>query len=171
MKNLVLLSVVFAAFIFAGCAGNTVSPADANQPRFQTVKPEQAVLLQKGKDNQSCKICGMNLVTFYKTNHAARAKDGMRQYCSLHCVVEDNEINKTDLADLQVVDAKSLKFIPADRAFYVVGSSKPGTMTKVSQYAFAQKADAQAFTKENGGKIMKLDEAYGASMKDFSRSR
>ncbi|MGC9350642.1 MAG: nitrous oxide reductase accessory protein NosL, partial [Sulfurovum sp.] len=77
-----------------------------------------------------CIVCGMHLPTFYKTNHAATTKDNhIRQYCSLHCFVYDNEINEKDLYDVKVVDVTSLKFISAQSAYYVVGSMKEGTMT------------------------------------------
>ena len=112
----------------------------------------------------------MHLQTFYKTNHAAETKTGTKkQYCSLHCVVHDNEINKTDLLNLKVVDTHSLKFIPASKAFYVVGSSKPGTMSRTSKYAFAKKSQAEAFAKKFGGKIMNLHDTYTESMKDSYR--
>jgi nitrous oxide reductase accessory protein NosL len=71
--------------------------------------------------------------------------------------------------NLKVVDTNSLKFIPADRAYYVVGSSKPATMSKTSKYAFAKKSDAQAFVKKYGGKIMKFYDAYDIAIKDFKK--
>ena len=105
---------------------------------------------------------------FYKTNHAADTKDGTKQYCSIHCVVQDNEMNKTDLKNLRVVDVTSLKFTQALEAYYVVGSSKPATMSKTSKYAFAKEEDAKAFAKEFGGKIMKFYDTYSVATKDFT---
>ncbi|MBT8344417.1 MAG: nitrous oxide reductase accessory protein NosL, partial [Sulfurovum sp.] len=40
------------------------------------------------------------------------------------------------------------------RSWYVVGSSKPGTMTMTSKYAFGKKDAAEKFAKEHGGKVM-----------------
>jgi nitrous oxide reductase accessory protein NosL len=70
-----------------------------------------------------------------------------------------------------VVDAKTLCFIPALSAYYVVGSNKPATMSKTSKYAFAKKSDAQAFAKAYGGKVMKFYDAYKVATKDFTRRR
>ena len=164
------LTLFAMLFILSGC--NT-SPAPTHMgKRFQSVPLSKAHLVQKGEKRTTCAICGMNLPQFYKTNHVATLKDGSkRQYCSLHCVVHDNEINKTDLINLKVVDAKTLKLIPAQNAYYVVGSNKPGTMSRVSKYAFAKKSDAQAFAKANGGEIMKFYDAYRIATKDFSRRR
>ena len=164
MKHITLLSTLFVALLFVG---STNSIAASSEARFQTVSAKQAKLVQKGKNKQSCVICGMNLQTFYKTSHAAETKKGTkRQYCSLHCVVHDNEINKTDLVNLKVVDTNSLKFISVYKAFYVVGSSKPATMSRVSKYAFSKKSKANAFAKKFGGKILNFNDTYTESMKD-----
>jgi len=110
----------------------------------------------------------MDLPTFYKTNHASISKENMvRQYCSLHCVVHDNEINRTDLYDLKVVDVTTLKFIPAQSAFYVVGSNREATMSNFSKYAFAKRKDADLFVKEYGGYVMNFYDAYTIAMQDF----
>lgn len=170
MKRLLFLSTLFTALLISGCAKNTTAiKSETNKTRFQSVPAERATILQTGKEKTSCAICGMHLPTFYKTNHAADTKHGTRQYCSLHCVVHDNELNKTDLQNLRVVDTNSLKFVSAMDAFYVVGSSQPGTMSRVSKYAFAHKAEAEAFAKTFGGKIMPFYDAYDISTKDFTK--
>ncbi len=134
---------------------------------FQTVPFDKATLLQKGKEKASCPVCGMKLPMFYKTNHAAKFHDHDKQYCSIHCLAEDLNINKSPLTDLKVVDTKTLKFIDAKTAFYVVGSKKSATMSRVSKYAFGKKADAETFVKRYGGKITSFDEALKVAMKDF----
>ncbi len=170
MKSITLLASIVSALLFVGCTDSSTATPKSSKARFQTVPAGQAILVQKGKDKESCIICGMNLPTFYKTSHAAETKTGTkRQYCSIHCVVEDNEINKTDLVNLKVVDTNSLKFISVYKAFYVVGSSKPGTMTRTSKYAFGKKSEAEAFAKEFGGKVMSFNDTYTVSMKDSYR--
>lgn len=170
MKSITLLVSIFAALLFVGCADSSNATPKSSKARFQTVPAGKATLVQKGKDRESCVICGMNLPTFYKTSHAAETKTGTkRQYCSLHCVVHDNEINKTDLLNLKVVDTNSLKLISVYKAFYVVGSSKPGTMSRTSKYAFAKRSEAEAFSKKFGGKIMNFNDTYTVAMKDSYR--
>ena len=168
MKSTILLLSLSLTLFFSGCAeDSTAVKPTVNKVRFQTVSAKQAQLLQSGKEKESCAICGMHLPTFYKTNHVADTKDGVKQYCSLHCVVHENELNKTDLRNLRVVDTNSLKFIDALKAYYVVGSSKKGTMSRVSKYAFAKKSEAEAFAKANGGKVMPFYDAYDVAKKDF----
>lgn len=98
-------------------------------PRFVPI--EKAQILQKGEQNY-CPVCGMTLNHFYKTNHAAVDHAGHdKQYCSIHCAVEDNEINKNKLSNFKVVDNDTLKFIDSQKAYFVAGSSQPGTMSGI----------------------------------------
>ena len=104
---------------------------------FQSVDKKDAILLQKTKDKLWCPNCGMNLITFYKTSHAIKLKDGsFKQFCSMHCLVESLKKYKDKIVDILVVEAKTNKFINAKDSFYVVGSKIQGTMTKNSKYAF-----------------------------------
>jgi len=123
----------------------------AQAQMFQSVDSTDAQLLQNGKGKLYCPSCGMNLVKFYKTSHAMQQSNGvMHQYCSLHCLVDANE----KVNGAQVVDVSTLKFMAAEKAFYVVGSSKKGTMTMTSKYAFGTKAAADKFVGEFGGEVM-----------------
>ncbi len=157
------------------CAAGKCGAAmkSGNKPKkmtkmFQMVPADKATILQKGDAKMFCPECGMTLPMFYKTNHAATVDGKVKQYCSIHCVVEDMK-KGSKLEDIKVVDVKSLKFIPAEKAFYVVGSSKKGTMTMVSKYAFANKVDAEAFAKENGGKVVDFKGALKAAEDDFDK--
>ncbi len=147
-------------------AQSSAKPKKMMKKMFQSVPEGKAILLQEGKEKAFCPECGMTLPMFFKTNHAATVEGKVKQYCSLHCVVEDSK-KGSKLSDIKVVDVSSLKFIDAAKAFYVVGSSKKGTMSTVSKYAFAGQADAEAFAKENGGKIVKYAEAYKTAEGDF----
>jgi copper chaperone NosL len=134
-----------------------ISFVGAHATMYQTVPSADAILLQQGPNKLYCPNCGMNLVKFYKTSHAMKQPDGSTaQYCSLHCLVEANDVITPDV---EVVDVASLKFIKAFTAYYVVGSDKPGTMSMNSKYAFANEADAKAFLADNGGQIMSFAEA------------
>jgi len=146
-----------------------VANADKVMQMFQSVSPTEATLVQTNKTKKFCPICGMTLPMFYKTNHSATHNHEAKQYCSIHCVVEDKEINHSDLKDLKVVDVTSLKFIDANKAYYVVGSKKKGTMSMVSKYAFADIKAASKFAKENGGAIMDFNAAYAEAKKDFPK--
>lgn len=145
------------------------------QEMFQSVPEKEATLLQSGKEKLYCPNCGMNLPKYYKTSHAVELADGThRQYCSIHCLVEEMEMGylrdkKESIKSVQVVDVASNQFTDAKKAFYVVGSKKPGTMTMTSKYAFAQKAQAEEFASQNGGTVMNFDETYKTAVSDFTK--
>ncbi|MEA3457015.1 MAG: nitrous oxide reductase accessory protein NosL [Campylobacterota bacterium] len=164
-KVLLALLAVSTMSVFAN--------AEAEKPKkmtkmFQMVPADKATILQEGKAKMFCPECGMTLPMFYKTNHAATVDGKVKQYCSIHCIVEDTK-KGSKLTDIKVVDVKSLKFIDVNKALYVVGSSKKGTMTMVSKYAFANKVDAEAFAKENGGEVVDYAGAYKSAEADFDK--
>lgn len=162
------LKVAFIAMMFA------VIGAYA-QEMFQSVPEKEAILLQSGEDKLYCPNCGMNLPKYYKTSHAVELADGThRQYCSIHCLTEEMEMGylrdkKESIRSIKVVDIVTNQFIDAKKAFYVVGSNKPGTMTMTSKYAFAQKAQAEEFASKNGGTVMSFDETYKTAVNDFTK--
>jgi len=57
--------------------------------------------------------------------------------------------------------------IDAEKAFWVIGGSKPGVMTKNAKWAFADKKDAEKFVQTNGGRLATFDEALQASYQDL----
>ncbi|RXJ69693.1 hypothetical protein CRV08_03030 [Halarcobacter ebronensis] len=151
----------------------TASEAEKEKPKmaYQAVPMNKATLVQEGKEKSYCPVCGMTLPMFYKTNHAANHEGKEKQYCSIHCMVEDLELNGAKLSDMRVVDNKSLKLISVKDATYVVGSSKPGTMTMVSKYAFANGDDAKAFQSQNGGEIKNFDEVYAMVKSSLAKEK
>ena len=137
-----------------------------NAQMFQTVPLTKAKLLQSGKEARYCANCGMDLVMFYKTSHAARMDGKQKQFCSIHCLAEAIKKAK-NVSDIKVVDAKSTKWIDAKKAYYVVGSGMRGTMSRVSKYAFRNLSDAKEFQHSKGGKIVGFDAALEMAKKEI----
>jgi nitrous oxide reductase accessory protein NosL len=162
MTGIVILSTLVFGAMDEGKGNKQMKP-------FQAVPMDKATIVQTGDAKMYCPSCGMTLPMFYKTNHSAVHGDHTEQYCSLHCLVETNMKNNGSLKDIKVVDAKTLKFIDATTANYVVGSSKKGTMTMMSKYAFAKKADAQKFADEFGGEVKSFDETYKIAAKGLEK--
>ena len=162
--TIALLSVVlYGANLFADAPAKPMK-----HKMFQTVQMDHASLLQKGDAKMFCPECGMTLPMFYKTNHSAVVHGEIKQYCSIHCLVEDQE-KGSDLTDIQVVDTQTLQFIPVEKAFYVVGSDVKGTMSMSSKYAFGTKEGANLFAKKHGGKVMDFKGASMEAKKDFPK--
>ncbi|MDY0052623.1 MAG: nitrous oxide reductase accessory protein NosL [Aliarcobacter sp.] len=159
-KSVSLLMFLFAIFF-----------ANLNaQEMFQTVDPKDATLVKTDSSKEFCNVCGMHLTKYYKTNHATEFKNGHKeQYCSIHCQAQIEDEYADKIRNIQVVDTNSLKFIDAKNAFYVVGSSKPGTMSPVSKYAFSTKDAATKFQKEFGGEIHTFNETLNIAKKGLQK--
>lgn len=151
---------VIAALAFALAAGGATvavaaEPAAAGGPDV--------------KEAPSCKYCGMDRAKFASTRMLIEYEDGAKVgLCSLRCAAVElaNQIDKTPKAIL-VGDANTRELIDAEKAVWVVGGAKPGVMTKRGKWAFAQKAAAEAFAKENGGAVVGFEEAIKAAYEDL----
>ncbi len=168
MKKIILFSAIMATMFF-GCADSTqnvktTKKVTKSMPKmFQSVDVNQTIIMQQGKDMMRCYKCGMYLPKYFKTNHVANVDGVYHQYCSIHCLASEDHAS-----DVRVVDTNSLKFIPANSAYYVIGSSKKGTMSPVSKYAFSTKKEAEEFAKKFGGKVGTFKDAFDMAQKDFT---
>ena len=167
MRKIIASILILSSLVYAGNMGD--GKAKKQMKMFQSVPMDKATILQSGKAKMFCSACGMTLPMFYKTNHAATHKGHTEQYCSLHCLAEVNMKSEGALRDIKVVDVTSLKFIDVKDATYVVGSSKKGTMSMKSKYAFAKKADAVKFAKKFGGDIMNFKGAYRVALRGLDK--
>lgn len=142
----------------------------AGDAKFSKKASGDPELIQTGPQKKWCPICGMNLRMFYKTNHALKLTGGKnKQYCSMRCMIQDFEGLHSIVREILVIDTKSEKFISAANAHYVVGSKAPGTMSKISKYAFANYDDAVEFQKKMGGKIMSFEAARKSATKSMEK--
>ena len=137
----------------------TLTLSSLSAKNYRAVPLEKATLLKTGKEKMYCSICGMTLPMFYRTNHASHHDGHDDQYCSITCEMTDMIVNNRKMTDFRVVDNATdsktyLKFIDANKAFFIVGSKKPGTMSMISKYAFSDKKSALKFQEKNGGKLM-----------------
>jgi nitrous oxide reductase accessory protein NosL len=121
------------------------------------------------KQSPSCKYCGMDREMFSHSRMHIEYEDGTSVgTCSLHCATIELalSIDMTPKA-VRVADYSSKKLIDAEKAAWVIGGGKPGVMSKRAKWAFENKADADAFMKENGGAIASFDEAIKMAYEDM----
>ena len=116
----------------------------------------------------ACVQCGMDRTKFGHSRMIVTYKDGSSAgTCSLNCVVTDMSKNKgKTVKSYQVADYNTRKLTDAKTAAWVIGGTKKGVMTQVAKWAFADKKDADAFIKANGGKPATFDEALKAAEKE-----
>jgi len=121
------------------------------------------------KKYPSCKYCGMDREKFGHSRMLMEYDDGTSLgACSLHCMAVELaiHIDKTPTVIL-VGDYNSKTLIDAEKAFWVIGGSKMGVMTKRAKWAFEKKEDAERFKTENGGDLASFEQAVRAAYEDM----
>lgn len=122
---------------------------------------------EKVEAPESCKHCGMDRTKFAHSRMVVTYTDGSSTgACSINCVVTELKGSKKEVKYFQVGDYNTKKLIDAKTAIWVIGGSKKGVMTKTAKWAFAEKKDAEAFIKANGGNLAAFDETLKAAEKD-----
>ena len=119
--------------------------------------------------SSSCKHCGMDRQKFDFSRMLIEYEDGTSTgVCSLHCAAVELAMNidKTPKA-IKVGDFTTKNLIDAEKAFWVVGGTKPGVMTKQGKWAFEKKDAAETFVKTNGGALTSFDDAVKIAYTDM----
>jgi copper chaperone NosL len=117
----------------------------------------------------SCKYCGMDREKFAHSRMLIDYTDGtVVGTCSIHCAAVDLALNIDRMPKAVMVgDYNTKALIDAEKATWVIGGSKMGVMTRNAKWAFAQKADAERFIGQNGGKLATYDEAMKTAYEDM----
>ena len=123
----------------------------------------------------TCPYCNMNRRQFHQARMLVHYSDNLPDgTCSLHCAAISLMLNvdrgpKTIyVADVAAPgDVKPL--IEVEKAFFLVGSSLPGVMTKRSKVAYGTEAAAKASQAANGGEVMDFDKALLAAYTDMAQ--
>jgi nitrous oxide reductase accessory protein NosL len=121
------------------------------------------------KQSPACKYCGMDRKKFDFSRMLIEYDDGSSMgVCSLHCAAVELALNidKTQKA-IKVGDFGTKTLVDAEKAYWVVGGTKPGVMTKRGKWAFEKKDDAEAFIKMNGGALAAFDEVIKTAYTDM----
>ena len=121
------------------------------------------------QQHPSCKYCGMDRGKFAHSRVLIEYEDGASTgTCSIHCAAIDlaNNIDRTP-SRIAVGDLYSQELVDAEKAYWVVGGSKPGVMTSNAKWAFKEKAAAERFVKENGGVLAAFDDSMKAAYNDM----
>jgi len=119
--------------------------------------------------HKACKYCGMDRGSFDFSRMLIEYDDGtVTAICSIHCAAIDlaNNIDKAPKA-IKVGDFNGKQLIDAEKAFWLVGGTKPGVMSKRGKWAFEKKDDAENFMKANQGKMASFEEAMKTAYEDM----
>jgi copper chaperone NosL len=121
------------------------------------------------KSAPSCHYCGMDREKFGHSRMVVEHDGGKAVgTCSLHCAALELALSiDSSPKALRVADAKTHQLVDAEKATWVIGGAKAGVMTKRAKWAFADRDAADAFVRENGGRVATFDEALQAAYEDM----
>jgi copper chaperone NosL len=118
----------------------------------------------------SCHNCGMMRPMWARTWHTYEVDGEALEVCSMHCLAEATVNAGGVPRNIQVALYLSPeKSVPAEQAFYVVGSKARGTMTMTSKLAFATREEAEKFAAACGGDVVTFDAAYQAALPSIAK--
>ena len=120
-----------------------------------------------------CPYCGMARKKWSHTRHLVQYDDDSTEgTCSIHCLAISLALNmdrnpKNIWVGDAGSDARIKPLIKVDTAHYIIDKNKPGTMTGVRKWAFADMARAKAAGAE---RIVGFDDALQAAYVDMGKS-
>ena len=118
----------------------------------------------------ACHNCGMKRPMWARTWHTYTRDGQPLEVCSLHCLAEAALNSGTTPQKIQVaLYLEPEQTVPAEKAFYVIGSKARGTMTMNSKLAFATQQDAESFASKCGGTVGSFDDAYKVAMTTIAK--
>lgn len=125
---------------------------------------------QKYTDKEKCDNCGMDRNKWARTRHEFQDSKGTFHTCSINCVAALSIKTKTHPMGVKVAEyLKPENMLDAEKAFYVVGSTAPGTMSPISKAAFSAKEEAEKFSVKYGGTVMNFEGALNAARTGFEK--
>jgi len=119
--------------------------------------------------HKSCGYCGMDRGQYAFSRMLIVYEDGSEKgVCCIHCAAVEFSINLDKIQKcVQVGDYNTKKLIDAEKAFWVIGGSKAGVMSKRAKWAFEGKPEAEEFVKNYGGALATYEEAMKATYEDM----
>jgi nitrous oxide reductase accessory protein NosL len=107
-----------------------------------------------------CPNCGMGRPMWARTWFTFENSEGKSQACSFHCLGDVALKSGEDPKNVKVaLYLHPEKTVPAEQAFFVVGSQAKGTMTMKSKIALASKDEALKFAESCGGEVVDFRQA------------
>ena len=117
-----------------------------------------------------CPNCGMVRSMWARTWKTFALENGHSEACSFHCLVDQAEKSGHTPRDIQTaLFLQPRGMVRARAAWYVIGSSAKGTMTKISKAAFARRSAALDFARVCGGDTVDFEAVYQSALKTLGK--
>jgi len=117
----------------------------------------------------ACDICGMDRDIHDHSRMLIEYDDkSSAGTCSIHCTAAQMAAHREKtIIRMLVADYAAKELIDAKKAFWVIGGRQSGVMTGRAKWAFREKAEAEAFIKDNGGTLGTYQDAMKAAFADM----
>ncbi len=147
---------VFGLFVLLFFCISAVSVLSAEKPDIEhPIKNPK-----KYTDKEKCDNCGMDRNKWARTRYEFQTSKGTFYTCSIHCIaVMGMKLKEEPMNVKMAVYLHPDRMLDAENAFFVVGSSAPGTMTPKSKIAFSSKDEAEKFAAKYGGIVTNFEGA------------
>lgn len=191
MKRRDFLSATATGVAFAGLGATAARAEMAMTPAEKPVSPMQWTdengltrflkvdtdpLTNEFEKYPRCPYCGMMRKMYSQTRHLiVYENDTVDGTCSLHCAGISLAMNmdagpKAIYAGDAGAEGEVKPLAEVTAMTYVIDPAKPGTMTAVSKWAYADKAKAEAAAATNpDAKMVGFDEALTAAFLDMAK--
>jgi len=119
-----------------------------------------------------CPNCGMARSMWARTWMVFENSTGKYDVCSFHCLAD--VAIKSGEKPRSVETALYMnpeKMVPANTAWFVVGSKAKGTMTMNSKIAFPSREEAEALAKSCGGKVLTFPDTFALAQAELPKEK
>jgi hypothetical protein len=117
-----------------------------------------------------CDNCGMARAMWARTWKDFENSKGRFEVCSFTCLAKFAAKNGETPVNVKVAlyhDPETM--VAAENAYFVVGSTAKGTMTKTSKLAFASPKEAGEFADSCGGETMDFQQTFSLAGKGMTK--
>ncbi|AFM23393.1 nitrous oxide reductase accessory protein NosL [Desulfomonile tiedjei] len=157
--NLIALAVITLVLLQAG-------PLLADDP----CAVQHPFMPPKAEFVGQCPNCGMMRGMWARTWMEFENSSGKHGVCSIHCLahmaIKAGEKPRSVQTALYMAPEK---MVPANTAWFVVGSKAKGTMTMNSKIAFPSKDEAEAFARSCEGKVSSFQDTFALARADLPK--
>jgi nitrous oxide reductase accessory protein NosL len=179
MKRPVVLAVALAAIalsVAVAYAQPPACPTDGTPMQFiPKAHPDPRAAENDISKYPKCPYCGMDRKQYHHSRVLVHYSDDLADgTCSLHCAAISLSINiDRGPKGIYIADNASpdeiKPLVESGNAFFLVGSSLKGVMTRRSKVAYGNEAAAKAAQAANGGALMDFDKALFAAHEDMAQ--
>lgn len=122
-------------------------------------------------EHKRCDNCGMDRNKWARTRYEFETSKGRFYTCSIHCVAVMAYYKLREKPqNVKVAEyLRPERMLDAGKAFFVIGSVAPGTMSPVSIIAFPSHDEAERFAMKYGGKVADFKTALEEAKREINQ--